>query len=120
MVLPFPSAWGRVINTAEHRVIFKVGVILNKEAMARVEIEKFVLGSPARGERTNLNKTLPCFQGFPWALQETPHSLAYSSDASKREHVGFPPHMKTASVSLASFSKETRRYKALKSASCSI
>lgn len=80
---------------------FKVSVILNKEDMARVEMEKFVLGSLARGESTNLNKTFLCFQGFPGTLQETPHFLVYSLKTFKREHVSFPLHMKTASQALS-------------------
>jgi hypothetical protein len=87
ILFPFPSAWGRVINTIEHRVIFKVSVLLNKENMARVEIEKSILGSLAKGEGANLNKTFLSFQGFLWALQETPHFLLYSLRTSKREHV---------------------------------
>lgn len=55
--------------------------------MARVEIEKSILGSLAKGEGANLNKTFLSFQGFLWALQETPHFLLYSLRTSKREHV---------------------------------
>lgn len=106
---PYHLSWSQIYGSLffslslgqshqHHRTLsdFKVNVILNKEDMARMETEKFVLGSLARGERSNLNKTFLCFQGFPWAFQEAPHFLVHSLKTSKREHVSFPLHMKTA------------------------
>ena len=55
-----------------------------------MEIEEFVLGCPARRESTNLNKTFPCFQSFPLALEGTFHLLLHSLRTSKKEHVSFP------------------------------
>lgn len=98
---PFFPQPGAESSTRRTQSDFKVSVILNKEDVARVEMEKFVLGSLARGESTNLNKTFLCFQGFPGTLQETPHFLVYSLKTFKREHVSFPLHMKTASQALS-------------------
>lgn len=49
-------------------------------------MEKFVLGSLARGESTNLNKTFLCFQGFPGTLQET-HTSLYTHWKLSRENM---------------------------------
>lgn len=98
---PFSLSLGQSPQHHRTQSDFKVSAILNKEDLARVEMEKFALGSLARGESTNLNKTFLRFQGFPGTLQETPHFLVYSLKTFKREHVSFPLHMKTACQSLS-------------------
>lgn len=69
----------------------------------------------------NLNKTFPCFQGFPLALEGTSHLLLHSLRTSKKEHVSFPSTREDSiSVSHNSFKKETKRYKGLKSANFNV